>query len=197
MQSPPNSLLLIDWSRRQQVLTVEDTAIGTHILEQHLFPKNYLNSAVTFSNFAAQRCSIGNAFVRCINVQIACAFVFHSMWNKQSNFNFNDLRARAALTIERFILMNRSTKSLALAAAFAGLFGGTAARVNAQPTNNAPTTATAGVMIAQAKQDLPKHSCKGQNDCKGQGGGDKKHAGKNSCKGQGACATDGSKPKAS
>ncbi|ADV83046.1 hypothetical protein AciPR4_2244 [Terriglobus saanensis SP1PR4] len=122
---------------------------------------------------------------------------FHCTENEQSNFNPNGLRACAALTIERFILMNNSTKSFALAAAFAGLLGGTAVRMNAQPTNNAPTTATAGVMIAQDKQDVPKHSCKGKNDCKGQGGGDKKHAGKNSCKGQGACATDGSKPKAS
>jgi hypothetical protein len=50
-------------------------------------------------------------------------------------------------------------------------------------------------MVAADQKDLPKHACKGQNDCKGQGGGDKKHAGKNDCKGQGACATDGSKPK--
>jgi hypothetical protein len=42
--------------------------------------------------------------------------------------------------------------------------------------------------------DPTKHSCKGKNDCKGQGGGDAKHAGKNSCKGKGACATDGSTP---
>jgi hypothetical protein len=49
-----------------------------------------------------------------------------------------------------------------------------------------------GLLVAA--KDLPKHACKGQNDCKGQGGGDKKHAGKNACKGQGACATDGSKP---
>jgi hypothetical protein len=91
--------------------------------------------------------------------------------------------------------MKNSTKSLALAAAVAGLLGGTAVRVNAQATPAAPTHATAGVLIAQGA-DAPKHACKGQNDCKGQGGGDKKHAGKNSCKGQGACATDGSKPKA-
>jgi len=94
--------------------------------------------------------------------------------------------------------MNNTTKSFALAAAVAGLLGGTAVRVNAQPTNNAPASVTAGVLVAQDKQpDATKHSCKGKNDCKGQGGGDKKHAGKNSCKGQGACATDGSKPKAS
>ena len=36
-----------------------------------------------------------------------------------------------------------------------------------------------------------KHSCKGQNDCKGLGGcksGDNGCAGKNSCKGKGGCA---------
>ena len=88
--------------------------------------------------------------------------------------------------------MNNSTKSLVLAAAVAGLFSGTAVRVNAQPTG-APT-ATAGVLFAQDTPAPAKHSCKGKNDCKGQGGGDAKHAGKNSCKGKGACATDGSKP---
>jgi hypothetical protein len=91
-----------------------------------------------------------------------------------------------------------SVSSLALAAAFAGLLGGTTARLNAQPVSGqsgstASSTAFAGVAVADQK-DLPKHACKGQNDCKGQGGGDKKHAGKNACKGQGACATDGSTP---
>jgi hypothetical protein len=95
--------------------------------------------------------------------------------------------------------MKTSTVSnLALAAAFAGLLGGTATRLNAQPISGQPeaaasTSAIPGVMVASDKE-LPKHSCKGQNDCKGQGGGDKKHAGKNACKGQGACATDGSTP---
>jgi len=97
--------------------------------------------------------------------------------------------------------MKQNTAStLALAAAFAGLLGGTSARLNAQTVSghseastNAP--ASAGVLVAQAQQPaLPKHSCKGKNDCKGQGGGDAKHAGKNDCKGKGACATDGSKP---
>ena len=91
--------------------------------------------------------------------------------------------------------MKNSTKSLALAAAFAGLLGGTAMRVNAQPTENATTAGHAGVLLAQDTPDTAKHSCKGKNDCKGQGGG--KNAGKNSCKGKGDCATDGSKaPKA-
>ena len=91
--------------------------------------------------------------------------------------------------------MKNSAQSLALAAAFAGLLCGTAVRMNAQtaPANNTPTTTVhAGVLIAQDKPDLPKHSCKGKNDCKGQGGG--KHPGKNDCKGKGGCATDGSKP---
>jgi len=94
-------------------------------------------------------------------------------------------------------MKNNTASTFALAAAFAGLLGGTAARLNAQPVtgaSSAPVSASAGVLVAQTTPDLPKHSCKGKNDCKGQGGGDAKHAGKNSCKGKGACATDGSKP---
>ena len=93
-----------------------------------------------------------------------------------------------------------TVSTLAMAAAFAGLLGGTTARLNAQPISGqaeataSSSSAVAGVMVVSEKQ-LPKHSCKGQNDCKGQGGGDKAHWGKNSCKGQGACATDGSSPK--
>ncbi len=87
--------------------------------------------------------------------------------------------------------MTNTTKSLALAAALAGLMGGTTLRVQAQPTanGNAPAFAHAGTPAPQST--LPKHACKGKNDCKGQGGG--KHPGKNSCKGKGGCATDGSK----
>lgn len=90
--------------------------------------------------------------------------------------------------------MKNSTKSLALAAAVAGLLGGTALRAQAQSTQQTTPTAQAGVMVATLAADPAKHACKGKNDCKGQGGGDAKHAGKNSCKGKGACATDGSKP---
>jgi hypothetical protein len=93
--------------------------------------------------------------------------------------------------------MKNSAQSLALAAAFAGLLGGTTVRLNAQPvshSNDAVTTqsSSAGVLVAQNETKIPKHSCKGKNDCKGQGGG--AHPGTNSCKGRGACATDGSKP---
>ena len=84
----------------------------------------------------------------------------------------------------------------AILAAFAGLLGGTTARLNAQPVSgHSDAAASAGVLLSQTTPDVPKHSCKGKNDCKGQGGG--KHPGKNSCKGKGDCATDGSKaPKA-
>src|SRR6201996_9811864 len=102
---------------------------------------------------------------------------------------------RAALTDIRKVFLpmtNNSVKNIALAAAVAGLLGGTAVRLNAQPPS--PSAYAAGVMMAQDAPAPAKHSCKGKNDCKGQGGGDKKHAGKNSCKGKGACATDGSTP---
>lgn len=97
---------------------------------------------------------------------------------------------------EGILYMKNSTYSLALAAAVAGLLGGTAVRVHAQPVSPTSTTATAqsaqaGTLLAEGSAPLPKHACKGQNDCKGQGGG--KHPGKNSCKGKGGCATDGSK----
>ena len=69
-----------------------------------------------------------------------------------------------------------TVSNLALAAAFAGLLGGTTARLNAQPISGqsqatASSSAVAGVMVASEKE-LPKHSCKGK----------------------GACATDGSTP---
>jgi hypothetical protein len=103
---------------------------------------------------------------------------------------------RVAQPKRKAIPMKNSTQSLALAAAFAGLLGGTAVRVNAQPQQQNGTakvqSAQAGVVLVAQDQDKTKHSCKGKNDCKGQGGG--KHPGKNSCKGKGDCATDGSKP---
>jgi hypothetical protein len=96
-------------------------------------------------------------------------------------------------------MKNHSVNTLALAAAFAGLLGGTTTRLNAQPAqqNGTPTanaSSTPGVLVAQnnPNPELPKHSCKGKNDCKGQGGGP--DPGKNSCKGKGGCATDGSTP---
>ena len=96
---------------------------------------------------------------------------------------------------KEILSMKISKNSLALAAAFAGLVGGTAARA-AQPLPTGGTSLSVGLFADDkgAKQ-IEKHACKGLNSCKGNGGGDKSHWGKNDCKGKGACATDGSKPK--
>jgi hypothetical protein len=87
--------------------------------------------------------------------------------------------------------------NLALAAAVAGLLGGTSARLNAQTAQPDGAAVTAGVPALAHGQSsqVGKHSCKGKNDCKGQGGcksSDNGCKGKNSCKGKGGCATDGS-----
>jgi len=86
----------------------------------------------------------------------------------------------------------KPSKAVIAGAAVAGLLSGSLA----VRTYAASTPSHAGVslqtMAEAEKSPLPKHACKGQNDCKGQGGG--KNPGKNACKGQGGCATDGSKP---
>ena len=92
--------------------------------------------------------------------------------------------------------MKFGNKKLAMAAAFAGLVGGSAVRA-AQPSHAAGLSsglASAGASFSK-KKAIEKHGCKGMNSCKGNGGGTKKEWGKNECKGKGACATDGSKPK--
>ena len=115
--------------------------------------------------------------------------------------------------------MSNSMKAMLAGAALAGLLTGTTAKLQAQTTNQNDAGIRAvsmqdngGTDAKTDKDKLPKHACKGQNDCKGQGGGDKQHAGKNdckgtggckssdqgckgknSCKGKGGCATDGSK----
>jgi hypothetical protein len=120
-------------------------------------------------------------------------------YHRHGFLDYNIQSAMPGLTKKGTQMKITSVSSLALAAAFAGLLGGTTARLNAQPVSGhsdatVSTSANAGVLVAQDTPAPPKHSCKGKNDCKGQGGGDAKHAGKNSCKGKGACATDGSKP---
>ena len=89
--------------------------------------------------------------------------------------------------------MTFSKNSLTVAAALAGLMGGTVARA-AQPVDHGKPSFSFG-MAADEKgnKEIEKHACKGMNSCKGNGGGSKKEFGKNSCKGKGACATDGSK----
>jgi hypothetical protein len=85
----------------------------------------------------------------------------------------------------------KPSKAIIAGAAVAGLLSGSAAvRANATTTSSHPGVSLQ--TMADEKKPLPKHACKGQNDCKGQGGG--KNWGKNDCKGKGGCATDGSKP---
>jgi hypothetical protein len=85
----------------------------------------------------------------------------------------------------------KPSKAVIAGAAVAGLLTGSlAARAYAASTPSHPGVSLQ--TMADAQKPLPKHACKGQNDCKGQGGG--KNPGKNSCKGKGGCATDGSKP---
>ena len=94
------------------------------------------------------------------------------------------------------IEMKISKHSLAVAAAFAGLVGGTAARASQHPpTGGSVLSAGLFADANYAKKQIEKHACKGMNSCKGNGGGDASQWGKNECKGKGACATDGSKPK--
>ena len=85
----------------------------------------------------------------------------------------------------------KPSKAVIAGAAVAGLLSGSlAVRTYAASTPSHPGVSLQ--TMADAQKPLPKHACKGQNDCKGQGGG--KNPGKNSCKGKGGCATDGSKP---
>jgi hypothetical protein len=85
----------------------------------------------------------------------------------------------------------KTSKAIIASAAVAGLLTGSAAvRANAAITSSHPGVSLQ--TMAEEKQPLPKHACKGQNECKGQGGGE--NWGKNECKGKGGCATDGSKP---
>ena len=92
--------------------------------------------------------------------------------------------------------MTNSMKSVCMAAAVAGMLGGSTIRMQAQPlaghesgANVAASIAFAGTSSFATDPQKPKHACKGQNACKGEGAD-----GKNSCKGKGSCATDGSKP---
>ena len=123
----------------------------------------------------------------------------HAGWIGCSRTASRPPQRRAANQRKVLLMKINPAHSLALAAAFAGLLGGTTARLHAQSTEQGSTpsataSAQAGVLVMaqDTNPQTAKHSCKGKNDCKGQGGG--KNAGKNSCKGQGDCATDGSKP---
>lgn len=87
------------------------------------------------------------------------------------------------------------TKSILAGAAMTGLLAGGFTAQAASTTGAGISLAKAGSADTLAK---PKdHACKGQNECKGQGGcktGDKGCAGKNTCKGKGGCAIKDGKP---
>jgi hypothetical protein len=90
----------------------------------------------------------------------------------------------------------KPSKAVIAGAAVAGLLTGSLAARTYAASRPPSTSHSPGVslqtMADTEKKPLPKHACKGLNDCKGQGGG--KSWGKNDCKGKGGCATDGSKP---
>ncbi len=87
--------------------------------------------------------------------------------------------------------MKNSTKALVVGAAMAGLFSGSAAV--AASTSSARSADPGTSVMADKKDEVAKpHSCKGKNECKGQGGcktGEGGCKGKNSCKGKGGCST--------
>ena len=91
---------------------------------------------------------------------------------------------------------NKLTKSLLAGAAMTGLVtGGFSLQAASSVPSSGNSLSKAGSADTYAK---PKdHSCKGHNDCKGQGGcksGDNGCAGKNTCKGKGGCAMKDGKP---
>jgi hypothetical protein len=87
----------------------------------------------------------------------------------------------------------KPSKTVIAGAAIAGLLAGSSAMRSYAATTPSHPGVSLETMADAEKKPLPKHACKGQNDCKGQGGG--KNWGKNDCKGKGGCATDGSMPK--
>ena len=94
--------------------------------------------------------------------------------------------------------MKQSMKTMMVAAAVSGLLSGATAMHASAAVNTSATPILKAGKLSFSGTNLdkaPKHSCKGKNDCKGQGGcksSDNGCKGKNSCKGKGGCATDGS-----
>ena len=95
--------------------------------------------------------------------------------------------------------MKNPVNALLLTAALSGLIGGTsvAAQAATQGTAKLNSAKAEKAGLRYAAEDTSNHSCKGKNDCKGQGGcksGDNGCKGKNSCKGKGGCATNAPTP---
>ena len=98
-------------------------------------------------------------------------------------YSENVRRGRGAAQPRKVLHMKTSTtRSLAVAAAFAGLLGGTTARMDAKNATQP------GQLVPHPTCDKTvTHACRGKNCCKGMD-----RTGQNSCKGLGKCATDGS-----
>ena len=92
--------------------------------------------------------------------------------------------------------MKNQLNAVLLSAALAGLAGGSAVAAHAATQNtvtaNSAKVMKAGLRYSGSNYDTAKHSCKGKNDCKGQGGcktANNDCKTKNDCKGQGGCST--------
>jgi hypothetical protein len=84
-------------------------------------------------------------------------------------------------------------KNTMLSAAVGGILLGLNGCAGSTPPASAPTDTTAGAAAPAAA----KHACKGQNDCRSQGGcKTDAHAckGQNDCRSQGGCKTTGFDP---
>jgi len=100
--------------------------------------------------------------------------------------------------------MNKSSKTIIMAAAISGLYlGGLALRSYGSTGTSTGHEEKAkdsckskdsckGKDGCKGKDSCKAHDCKGKNDCKGKGGckaGDNGCKGKNTCKGKGGCAS--------
>ena len=93
--------------------------------------------------------------------------------------------------------MNKSTKTIIMAAAISGLYLGGLAVKSYGSTGTSVGHEDKAKDSCKGKdgckaKDGKAHDCKGKNDCKGKGGcgsSDNGCKGKNSCKGKGGCAS--------
>jgi hypothetical protein len=86
----------------------------------------------------------------------------------------------------------KSSKAVIAGVAVAGLLTGSLA-VRAYAVSKPGHVGVSLQTMADAEKGTPKHACKRQNECKGQGGCKIAEGGpgQNSCKGKGGCRTDG------
>jgi hypothetical protein len=84
--------------------------------------------------------------------------------------------------------MNRTQRTVIVAAAMTGILAGCMISSGCAKTSDNSMTTSVGTNAVTA--DAGKHDCKGKNTCKGQGGcktSDNGCKGKNSCQAKGGC----------